>query len=65
MQQIELNYNPKSDVAGQNCGVCTNFQPSMGSDVDGSCFGHPVTVEGLCNFFNPKNSQVEAHPVGD
>jgi hypothetical protein len=59
MQPIEINYKAKSDVAGQSCGVCTNFQPEAESTTDGNCFGHQVVAEGLCNFYNPAAALVE------
>jgi len=60
---IEVNYRPKSDDPDRRCGICQNFQPLPGSDGDGNCFGHPVTVEGLCTFFMPQPGREAASPA--
>ena len=64
MEPIQINYKARSDVAGTSCGVCTNFQPTENSETDGNCFGNKVTVEGLCNFFDPLASRVEVQAMG-
>jgi hypothetical protein len=54
--KIEFNYQPKSSDPNRKCGVCSNFQPVAGSELDGRCFGAKVTTEGLCDYFNAKTN---------
>lgn len=54
-QKIEPNYQAKSPDPARKCGVCVNFQPVPGSELDGRCFGAQVTAAGLCDFFTAKH----------
>lgn len=53
---IDVHYR-HSDDPDHRCGTCNNFLPEPGSltdGTDGSCFGKPVTVDGLCDFYTDK-----------
>lgn len=58
LQIIDIGYTAFSDDELQRCGVCAHFRPAPGNarsecekQEQGSCFGKPVTENGLCRMF--------------
>ncbi|MBM4402662.1 MAG: hypothetical protein FJ044_05455 [Candidatus Cloacimonetes bacterium] len=54
MADREPNYQPQSADPTKSCKDCKNFAPKEGDDAKGDCFGHEVSVEGTCDFFDSK-----------
>jgi hypothetical protein len=58
LESIDVGYMTLSDDETRRCGLCTHFRATSGEtgsecekQEQGSCFGNPVTANGLCRMF--------------
>lgn len=54
----DVNYQQPAPDPEKSCGNCKNFKPEPEGG-QGDCFGHKVSTNGTCNFFEVK--QVPLH----
>lgn len=54
MAEMDPHYQPKSPDPEKACNNCKNFEPNEGAEGVGNCFGHEVSAEGTCDFFETK-----------
>ena len=50
---MDIKYVPKGEE-GKTCADCKHFESEADKQDIGKCFGHEVSAEGGCNFFEPK-----------
>jgi len=51
----EVNYQAVSPDPSRACRNCKHFEASAEDATIGGCFGHEVSAEGTCNFFEAED----------